>query len=143
MRGNGTVDVVLIANDNEPAPESLVTDVAEYIESQRPIGADVLVTSAEAVELQVEAAVLVKSGYTESMVTARLQELLDRYCEDTAFLSTVVSYLGIVALVFDCPGVVDVGNARINGQEKSLILTARQFPVALPVRISVKEVADA
>lgn len=143
VRGNGTVDVVLIANDNEPAPESLVTDVAEYIESQRPIGADVLVTSAEAVELQVEAAVLVKSGYTESMVTARLQELLDRYCEDTAFLSTVVSYLGIVALVFDCPGVVDVENARINGQEKSLILTARQFPVALPVRISVKEVADA
>ena len=142
-RGNGTVDVVLIANDNEPAPESLVTDVAEYIESQRPIGADVLVTSAEAVELQVEAAVLVKSGYTESMVTARLQELLDRYCEDTAFLSTVVSYLGIVALVFDCPGVVDVENARINGQEKSLILTARQFPVALPVRISVKEVVDA
>lgn len=128
VRGNGTVDVVLIANDNEPAPESLVTDVAEYIESQRPIGADVLVTSAEAVELQVEAAVLVKSGYTESMVTARLQELLDRYCEDTAFLSTVVSYLGIVALVFDCPGVVDVENARINGQEKSLILTARQFP---------------
>ena len=63
--------------------------------------------------------------------------------EDTAFLSTVVSYLGIVALVFDCPGVVDVENARINGQEKSLILTARQFPVALPVRISVKEVADA
>ena len=40
-------------------------------------------------------------------------------------------------------GVVDVENARINGQEKSLILTARQFPVALPVRISVKEVADA
>ena len=48
-RGNGTVDVVLIADDNEPAPESLIADVAEYIESQRPIGADVLVTSAEAV----------------------------------------------------------------------------------------------
>lgn len=51
-RGNGTVDVVLIADDNEPAPESLIADVAEYIESQRPIGADVLVTSAEAVELR-------------------------------------------------------------------------------------------
>ena len=117
-RGNRTVDVVLIADDNEPAPESLIADVAEYIESQRPIGADVLVTSAEAVELQVEAAVLVKSGYTESMVTARLQELLDRYCEDTAFLSTVVSYLGIVALVLTVRGWWMWKTSELTGRKK-------------------------
>ena len=139
-RGNGTVDVVLIADNNEPAPEILIEQVAEHIEEERPIGADVLVESAEAVEIQVNAQVLVQEGYTAPMVQAELMELLTAYCEETAFSSYVISYLGIVSLLFDCPGVVDVTDYTINGQGQSLTLLARQFPVAVTPEITVREV---
>lgn len=139
-RGNGTVDVVLIADNNEPAPEILIEQVAEHIEEERPIGADVLVESAEAVEIQVSAKVLVQEGYTASMVQAELMELLTAYCEEMAFSSYVVSYLGIVSLLFECPGVVDVTDYTINGQAQSLTLLARQFPVAVTPEITVREV---
>ena len=139
-RGNGTVDVVLIADNNEPAPEILIEQVAEHIEEERPIGADVLVESAEAVEIQVNAQVLVQEGYTAPMVQAELIELLTAYCEETAFSSYVISYLGIVSLRFDCPGVVDVTDYTINGQGQSLTLLARQFPVAVTPEITVREV---
>lgn len=139
-RGNGTVDVVLIADNNEPAPEILIEQVAEHIEEERPIGADVLVESAEAVEIKVSAKVLVQEGYTAPMVQAELMELLETYCEETAFSSYVISYLGIVSLLFDCPGVVDVTDYTINGQGQSLTLLARQFPVAVTPEITVQEV---
>lgn len=139
-RGNGTVDVVLIADNNEPAPEILIEQVAEHIEEERPIGADVLVESAEAMEIKVSAKVLVQEGYTVPMVQAELMELLAAYCEETAFSSYVISYLGIVSLLFDCPGVVDVTDYTINGQGQSLTLSARQFPVAATPEITVREV---
>ena len=139
-RGNGTVDVVLIADNNEPAPEILIEQVAEHIEEERPIGADVLVESAEAVEIKVSAKVLVQEGYTALMVQAELLELLTAYCEEAAFSTYVVSYLGIVSLLFDCPGVVDVTDYTINGQGQSLTLLARQFPVAVTPEITVQEV---
>lgn len=139
-RGNGTVDVVLIADNNEPAPEILIERVVEHIEEERPIGADVLVESAEAVEIKVSAKVLVQEGYTAPMVQAELMELLETYCEETAFSSYVISYLGIVSLLFDCPGVVDVTDYTINGQGQSLTLLARQFPVAVTPEITVQEV---
>lgn len=144
-RGNGTVDVVLIAEDNTPAPEILIEQVAQHIEEVRPIGADVLVESAEAVEVKVSAQVLAQEGYTAPMVQAALMERLTKYCGETAFASSVVSYLGIVSLLFDCPGVADVTHYTINGQDKSLTLLARQFPAAVmpEIIVAAEEVRDA
>lgn len=139
-RGNGTVDVVLIADDNTPAPQSLLEDVKNHIEELRPIGADVLVESAQAVDICTEAVVIVQSGITAAMVQDAFYRRLKEYCEEAAFKTLIVSYLGITSLLFECEGVMDVEAYSINGQDKSLQLTSRQFPVArLPV-ITVREV---
>lgn len=142
-RGNGTVDVVLVADNNEPAPQSLVDSVKEYIEAVRPIGADVLVESAQAVEVHTQAEVTVSAGTSAAALQEEFYKLLQVYCEDIAFHSRIVSYLGITSLLFDCSGVMDVEAYTINGQSNSLVLASRQFPVAcLPV-ITIKEVPDA
>lgn len=142
-RGNGTVDVVLIADGNEAAPQSLVESVKAHIEEVRPIGADVLVESAQAVEIHTEAEITVSAGTSAAAVQEEFYRLLKDYCENIAFRSVIVSYLGITSLLFDCNGVMDVESYTINGQTKSLQMSLRQFPVAcLPV-ITVKEVSDA
>ena len=142
-RGPGTVDVVIIAEGNTAAPENLLQEVEEHIESVRPIGADVQVVSAEAVDLTITADVLVKKGYTAESIKSSLVPLLQIYGEQIAFASSVVSYLGIVNLIFDCPGVVDVISYSINGSTKSIQLQARQFPVVSQVEITIQEESDA
>ncbi len=129
-RGPGTVDVVLIADDNEVAPQKLIEAVEEHIESVRPIGADVLVVSGESVDINVMADVIVKAGYTAESIQESFYPLLVQHCEAVAFNSHILSYLGMVNVLFDCPGVVDVSDFTINGTAKSLRLAERQFPVA-------------
>lgn len=142
-RGPGTVDVVIIADGNEAAPQKLIDAVEENIERQRPIGADVLVVSGQAVDIMVEADVIVKAGYTPESIQASFYALLVEHCESIAFQSQIISYLGMVNILFDCPGVVDVADFTINGISKSLHLAERQFPVAQIPTVTVTAEGDA
>lgn len=142
-RGAGTVDVVIIADDNTVPPPKLLEEVLENIETQRPIGADVQVLSAEAVDLVVEAQVIVQPGYTAEGVKNSLYKELKAYCEGIAFASGTISYLGIANRIFSCPGVVDVTAYTVNGGTASIQLQARQFPVAQQPVISVEVAANA
>ena len=138
-RGPGTVDVVIIADGNEAAPQKLIEDVENNIEEQRPIGADVLVVSGQAVDIRVTADVIVKAGYTLESIRDRFYTLLAEHCESIAFQSQIISYLGMVNLLFDCPGVLDVAGFTVNGESKSLHLACRQFPVPQVPVITVEE----
>lgn len=136
-RGPGTVDVVVIADGNEAAPQKLIEAVEDNIERQRPIGADVDVLSGQAVDISVTADVVIKAGYTQESIQNRFYILLAEHCEMTAFQSSIISYLGMVNILFECPGVVDIVDFRLNGEPKSLYLQERQFPVAQMPMITV------
>ena len=142
-RGPGTVDVVIIADGNESAPPKLLEAVENNIESQRPIGADVLVLSGQAVDIQVDADVLVKKGYTAEGIRDSFFRMLGEYCEQIAFQSAVISYFGMINLLFACPGVVDVVSFTINGKSGSMKLSGRQFPVPQLPSVTVEEESDA
>lgn len=142
-RGPGTVDVVIIADDNQPAPESLLQAVEEHIEEQRPIGADVLVASGQAVDLAISAQVVVSRGVSAQTVQGSLYPLLKQYCEQSAFRSQTISYLGLTKLLFDCPGVVDITSFTVNGSGSSIKLSGRQFPVPLMPAVTAVEETDA
>lgn len=133
-RGAGTVDVVVIANDNTPAPQILIEEISEHIETTRPIGADVIVASAEPMEIQVEARVVLSDGYTAEAVNTIFQPVLEAYLQGVAFQSSTVSYLRMAELLFSCDGIEDIISYTINNGTVSVELTERQFPVAaLPV----------
>lgn len=142
-RGAGTVDVVIIADNNEPAPQSLIEAVEANIENQRPIGADVQVLSGSAVDVIITATVIVSKGYKAESIQESMYPLLQNYCEKVAFQSQILSYLGLTNLLFDCPGVVDVSAFYVNGEVKSIRLSERQFPVAQVPVITVEEESNA
>ena len=69
--GNGTVKVIILGGDNEPATDELVKKVQDYIvgdnnlgERQAPIGADVTVVSAEAITININANVVIDKEIT-------------------------------------------------------------------------------
>lgn len=141
-RGNGTVDVVIIADGNTAASEKLLQEVAEHIEEVRPIGADVQVLGAEALTIDITVSVVTAKGYTGESVRSSLEPLLAAYCEQVAFQGRIISYLGTVDMIFDCPGVLDVESCEINGGTKSLQMETRQFPVAGQVVVTAREESD-
>ena len=142
-RGPGTVDVILIAEGNQPAGQKLIAAVEEHIEKVRPIGANVLVSGAEAVDLHVTASVVTRKGYMAEAIKNSLQPLLQAMCERLAFQAGTVSFLRVANLIFDCPGVVDVAEYTVNGSTESIRLQAGQFPVPGQIQITVQEEADA
>lgn len=133
-RGNGTVDVVLVAEGGQEAPALLLQKTAEHIEESRPIGADVLVESAKKRTIEISANILALPGYTVEGIQAELFLKLDQYFRELSFEVTRISYLKIADLFFECEGVVDVLNYSLNGGQDSIQLDLREFPKAvLPV----------
>ena len=138
-RGPGTVDVVIIADGNEAAPPKLIEAVEKNIEEQRPIGADVLVLSGQAIDINIVADVIVNPNYSVENIQQNLYELLSEYCKAIAFQQQIISYYGSIRLLFECTGVVDVSKFVINGKDESIYLSERQFPVAQMPVINIRE----
>ncbi len=130
-RGPGTVDVILIADDNHTAPQGLIEAVENYIETVRPVGADVLVASGRAVDITVSADVITKNGYTAEGIAESFYEALKEHCKNIAFQSNIISYYSMINVLFDCPGIIDINSFMLNGETESITLQDREFPVAV------------
>lgn len=136
-RGAGTVDVVIIGDGNTMAPEILVDSVSDYIDQMRPIGADVLIMSANAMTIEVEAHIIAMEDYTADEIAYQLQEALKNYAASITFKSSVVSYLKIADIIFSCAGVADIMSYTVNGSRISVALDDRQFPIAVTPTITL------
>ena len=142
-RGKGTVDVVIIADGNSRPPDVLLRNVAVHTGECRPIGPDVLVAGAEPVTVNIDATVVAASGSSRAAPArppprppAPLSGAV-RPAHYRGHERNIVSYLKVADLLFNCSGIKDVTDYRINGQESSIRLGDRQFPAAGTVSITL------
>jgi uncharacterized phage protein gp47/JayE len=112
--GNGTVKVVIIDGNKEPASGTIVTNVETYIETVRPIGADVTVVSASAVEIDVDATLTLLPGYILADVKTAFETNLTNYLKSIAFEQSYVSYAVIGSTLLDTEGVQDYADLTVN-----------------------------
>lgn len=134
-RGPGTVKVLICGYDRLPVDGTVVERCAAYIETQRPIGAQVTVISAAACPVRVAARVILTASASHAAVRDRLRELVQAYLAEAAFRETVVYANRIGALLMSIDGVVDYGSLTVNGLEGNLILDADSVPVLEEVEI--------
>ncbi|GGJ68316.1 putative phage protein gp47/JayE [Anoxybacillus voinovskiensis] len=135
--GSGTVKVTIVNTDMRPATNDLVTQVQEYIEQMRPIGATVTVVSATGKPISVSANVILASGYTLQNVQDAFAVSLDEYFKEIAFSMTYVSYAKIGTLLLNTPGVIDYNGLTVNGGTANVALQDEEVPVRGRVSISV------
>jgi uncharacterized phage protein gp47/JayE len=142
-RGNGTVDVVIIAAENKAASDVLVKRVYEHIEEERGIGADVKVESGSPVTVSVKASLYLKNGYSVSSVLQEFATELKAYFDDMDFADADaqnrVSYAKVMNLLINAEGVQDIGTLTLNEQESSLVLDKREFAIAATPEFSIAE----
>ena len=128
-----------------PVEEDKVDEVAAYIETQRPVTAEVTVESAEGVGVQVAVTVetdgTVSKLNTEQALTDRLAEYLGTLAFQTG---AEVVYNRVLAIVMGLDGVTDCSGLTVNGGTANVPLDADEVPLLGTVTVNgiAEEAAD-
>ena len=135
--GNGTVKVVIASEDKKPLDGAIVTQVAQYIESVRPIGASVTVVSTAALEVNVTAACTLEGGVLPAAVQAELEgQVAQMFLDMEMGAEEPVRYNRILAMLLSCDGVVDCTSLTVNGGTANLPVSGEQVPVLGTVSVT-------
>lgn len=134
--GANTVKVILVGQDRKPVIASKVTEVANYIETNRPIGATVTVESAAQLTVNIVATLSLSPGYTITSVKPVLTAKLTDYLKSIAFVETSVKYSKIGMLLLDTDGVLDYSGLTVNGGTANINIASNQTPVLGTVTVS-------
>lgn len=137
--GRGTVKVVIVDANHRGASKELVKEVFDYIETQRPIGADVTVVGAREVAVNVNATIKLNSAYVLNDVVKNIKKEIKTYLEDNGLQSDYVSIAKISQLILNVEGVndLDYDSLTLNGQSKNVILEIDQIATMGDINVGV------
>lgn len=132
-RWNGplTVKVAVLDVNNELAPPQLIANVFNYIETERPFGANVSVVTGEEFVVNVSADFALKTGYTFTQVEPFIKNRLAEYFKSIAF-DEGLSYLSHAQIgreLLDVEGIEDYSDLRLNGSTGNIPIGEIQVPV--------------
>lgn len=135
--GPGTVKVVIANSSMGAAGSGLVSEVYDYIEERRPIGATLSVASAREKAIGVEANVKLRNGVALGIAQNQFRMLLDEHLKANAFQATYISVARIGNLLLDVAGVEDYSDLALNGIPGNVTLQDEEIAVAGIVRLGV------
>lgn len=132
--GNGTVKVIMVDDNNNTASDDLIKKVADYIESVRPIGATVTVTSPVPFAINIEATII-GSGDTD-----KVKETVNNYFKNNGFGLEYVSVARIGKTLLDS-GITDYDydTLKVNGSNEDITLNDDQLPVCGEVILNARK----
>jgi len=127
--GPGTVKVVIIDSNKQPASTDIVNAVITHIEENRPIGASVTVQSAQALNIDISVTIVRDTNYTLEQVTTNVRNKITEYLKSIAFKQSYVSYAQIGSLILDSEGVLDYSNLLVNNGTANISVGDEQVAV--------------
>lgn len=134
--GPGTVKLVLVDGNGQPANEQLVQAVYDYIVSDNDRKKRLLPTSCA--KLSCVPATTVKINYTITGLlydaTTSIEQIKTEFTEAvkviyaTAKLENLLRYNDIRPLISRITGLTDFGEFLINGKEENIVLQSEEYP---------------
>lgn len=135
--GPGTVKVIIADMALRPVEEELRAEVAAYIETQRPVTAEVTVESAAGVPVTVSVTVTTDGTVSKPATEQELTERLAEYLGEIAFTEGAeVVYNRVLALVMGLPGVTDCADLLVGGGTDNVPLDANEIPILGTVTVN-------
>ncbi len=128
--GPGTVKLVLAGDGYTVPDEEVVQAAADYIETVRPIGADVTVEAATALTVTVAATVVLDDGGELEKIKTEFEAKLAKYLLSLAFSvksEVILTFVG--HLLSECSGVYDYTGLTLNGQAENLTVNETDIPI--------------
>lgn len=118
--GNGTVKVIVCDGNLQPASEALIAAVKNYIETVRPIGAEVAVAAAVSLPVSVRVTVKLLPSVAADTVKTELKRRITEYFHEIAFASDTLYYNKIAYLLYGIDGVSDYENLLLNNATQNI-----------------------
>lgn len=135
--GPGTVKVIIADMALRPVEEELRAEVAAYIETQRPVTAEVTVESAAGVPITVSVTVTTDGTVSKPATEQELTERLAEYLGEIAFTEGAeVVYNRVLAIVMSLPGVTDCADLLVGGGTDNVPLDADEIPMLGSVTVN-------
>ena len=121
--------MVILSADGTAPDDTIIENVAKYIETQRPIGAKVTVSKAEEKQVRIEGSIKLTSGYKLLDVQTAADRIIREYMTGIAYEeeNKTLSYFKISDLIFNVEGVADVIDYTVNGKKNSISAGASEF----------------
>ena len=133
--GTGTVRIVIMDANGQPATETLIQAVYDHIMSPdnpdgrlAPIGAILTVTTCSAVSINISGEVVLEDGTTIEAVKAAFEEKLKSYFEEAKNEGSV-RYTRVGSMLSETPGVLDYEPFTINGGVANIAISVDDYPV--------------
>lgn len=137
--GPGTVKLILIDANGQPANTYICRDVYNYImqpeerlQRKAPIGATLTVSPPEIVMVTYSATVELLPGYTLDMVQEEFEKNLIKYY-DAALGEEEIKYTRVGAVLSGTSGVNDYSGLLIDGERRNISIHTYEFPVTASV----------
>ena len=126
--GPGTVKVIIAGSGMQPADTETRQRCADYLETVRPIGANITVASVTSFVVNIEACVVLGVGHSLSAAQDAFIAAVQAYFKNHGFASTYLSHAQIGALLLSVEGVRDYSELQLNGQAANVELEDEQVP---------------
>lgn len=118
-QGPNTVKLVIINSNNQPADQSLINTVQDYIDpdsrgegrGKAPIGAKCTVISATSKVINISVSI---RGKTDETTKSIIRKNISDYFASVAFKENYVSYAKIASVILNTEGINDLENLRLN-----------------------------
>ena len=135
--GPGTVKVIVADMELRPVEEDKVDEVAAYIETQRPVTAEVTVESAAGVGVQVAVTVETDGTVSKSNTVQALTDRMAEYLGTLAFQPEAeIVYNRVLSFVMELEGVTDCSGLSVNGGTVNVPLDADEVPLLGTVTVN-------
>lgn len=135
--GPGTVKIVIVDDDKLPVTEEKVGEVTEYIETMRPIGAEITVASGISKKIAISAMVSLAPGYTIQAALDSFARAINDYYKSIAFTASYVSHARIGTILLSIEGIIDYTELLLNGSTSNIVLSAEEIPASGTINLEV------
>ena len=125
--GAGTVKVLIIDPDQNSCSKETIQRVKDYIESVRPIGASVTVTTPAYTIINVSAKIVSVHGNAAECQKA-IQDALQSYFVAEGFQASSVSIAQVGRVMLNTGLISDYSELKLNGQSGNISLSVDQLP---------------
>lgn len=132
---SGTVKIVILDQNGDPASKSIQDDVYDYIMSPNdkdsrlaPINAVLSIVTPVTLKINISAKVYLK-GIELKDVESTFRNKVQEYLLNNALEDLIVRVSAISDLLYSIDGVYDYENVTINGYSKNLTIDSGQVPV--------------
>ena len=134
--GPGTVRVLIAGYDLKPVDNAIVEACAAYIETRRPVGAEVTVVSVAGTPINVSATLTLEAGVSTETVQDAFSEALTAYFLETGEKLAVVHYHRVAAILMGVDGVTDYDDLLVAGGTSNVRIDSDSVPVVGEVRFT-------